>query len=293
MRSHGNSNCAWMAANNCTGIEGTIEEVTINIDPSLYKVARVFSNGKPVPQILKHEVIVFETIDEDVFVLDAAGSQFGQRHAVLPLEVFMLEYRNPDIAAVEQHGASHSRIVRDLKDVLARPDQDARAIVVQAYMMQAFNKRMVAWQKEHKMSMSQIVSGTRRLYDEKEKECLDSACRAMSAAADGLGGGGFSALDILPKLEHTQPFEKVTELSISNKPEGSAIRQRLVAQQITKLQIEDPENWKRVYQPRLGKGGRMMIPIDCDSARDLEEEEKAYQAMKKEFYALNPLLRTA
>jgi hypothetical protein len=233
-----------------------------------------------------HTILAVETIDGDAFIIDTAGAQFGQHHTVVPMKIAFIDYGFPAIRLVQRHGNLHATTLTCCREILAKPGSDARAIIMQAWMIEAFDKYIGIWERARQTTMSVVLNGPRYEFDNMESGFLNSAQHVMAQAHDSMGVGvGVSVIDILSKLQQTQQFPEIRELVLNNKREGSSIRQMWITQQKNKLRKEQPEKWEKVYEPQLAKGGSVKVPIQSGSWGDVATLQKAEGTLSRKGYA--------
>ncbi|KAF2208330.1 hypothetical protein CERZMDRAFT_101400 [Cercospora zeae-maydis SCOH1-5] len=234
-------------------VSSKIEEVDIYIEPSMYKVQRIDTDGNPYPGVPAHNVLAAETKDGDAFVFDVAGAQFGQHDAVLPLQAFTDKYDTPVISRINEFGTGASRTVELLQWYLATEGKDRRAPILQAHMAKAFDDFVTAWEGSRQIRVREIASAK---FPRFVKLVLDFLNAGRRGTLEGMavldehkeilenGNARVDVRSLIQKLDRVQPINGDSMIILNNSDERSA-----------------PVLWQKLYGSQLAGGGDLAMPV--------------------------------
>ncbi|GIZ47812.1 hypothetical protein CKM354_001089400 [Cercospora kikuchii] len=261
------------------GASRTIEEVELLVDHSLCKVKRIAPDGKTVPVFPMHIVFAVETIDADVFVFDIAGAQFGQPCPVLPLEAFMEAYQKPVISVISRFGSAHSRNIQMMERRIGRPRKDIAALALQAHMAAAFDDCLEPWEEKRQISFHEMVDSPQSRWFKLRDNFISVASLATIRGMRVMYGPSEDIVDVrklIQMLERVPLIPRPSMVLVTNSREGTAMHRVWVAQHKARLQALRGPLWWDMYEPRLEKGGSIIVRLNIDD--DPNDEKAAVEA---------------
>ncbi|SMY26849.1 unnamed protein product [Zymoseptoria tritici ST99CH_1A5] len=161
------------------GIAEEVWETDARVTDSDYSILRVSSTFEPIGYSVKHQFLTVEAAaDEKRYVLDPAGAQLGQYHAVLsPAQQVRWMTRNTKLL---DHGFAAAQAVKLRSgERYVPPEADVSVHHVHAAREKVLEQAVEEWEQDHEQSANEMLRADQKTYDADRASFLDAIRGAL------------------------------------------------------------------------------------------------------------------